>query len=147
MCSLAACAVGFDVMTKSPNHQITKSPDGFAFRRQHRLRRRGDFDAVFDARCRKHAGPVTVLLRPNGLAHSRLGIITPRRIGNAVKRHRLQRLLREAFRLDRHDYPAAYDIVVLVRPHEPQHRDDYRRLLADAVRRGDRVWQRRAKGG
>lgn len=118
-------------------------PRHHTLRRRHRLHGKRAFDAVFNARCRKHAGPLTVLQRPNDLPRSRLGLIVPRRVGNAVTRHRLQRLLREAFRLDRHGYPASYDIVVLVRPHAPRQGDDYRRLLAEAIEQGHRVWRRR----
>ena len=120
-------------------------PRQYVLRRRHRLRGRRAFDAVFDAKCRKNVGPLAVQLKPNGLGHCRLGVIVPRRVGNAVRRHHLMRLIREAFRLDRGDYPDCYDIVVVVRPHTPTNRDEYRRLLADAVRRGHRVWQRRHK--
>ena len=120
-------------------------PRRHTLRQRHRLRGKRLFDAVFAARCRKHAGPLTVLQRPNGLEYCRLGLIVPRRVGNAVIRHRIQRLLREAFRLDRHGYPHSYDIVVLVRPHTPRGFDDYRRLLAEAIEQGHSVWQRRGK--
>ena len=36
-----------------------------------------------------------------------------------MKRNRLKRLLREAFRLSQHDWPGAYDVVISVKPHEP----------------------------
>lgn len=125
-----------------------RSPDDprqHTLRRRHRLRGRRPFDAVFDARCRKHAGPLTVLARPNDLPHSRLGLIVPRRVGKAVTRHRLKRLLREAFRLDRHAHPASYDIVVIARPHELRGRDAYRRLLAEAIHQCHRLWERRGR--
>ncbi len=83
------------------------------------------------------------MLRPNDLPYCRLGVIVPRRVGNAVSRHHLKRMLREAFRLDRHDYPASYDMVIVVRPHEPLHFEKYHQLLQDAVARGHRVWERR----
>lgn len=118
-------------------------PRHHTLRHRHRLHGQRAFDAVFDARCRKHAGPLSVVMRPTDLPHSRLGLVVPRRVGTAVKRHRLKRLLREAFRLDRQDHPASYDIVVIVRPHDPRPLEDYRRLLADAVQQGHRVWQRR----
>lgn len=107
-----------------------------------RLHGRRQFDAVFAARCRKPAGPLTILTRPNGLAFSRLGLAVPRRVGTAVRRNRIKRLLREAFRLRQRELPAGYDVVVLVRPHEPIALQEYQKLLESGLRAADRQWQR-----
>ena len=48
--------------------------------------------------------------------HSRLGISVPRKVGNAVRRNRIKRLVRETFRLHRDLFPGASDIVFTVRP-------------------------------
>lgn len=53
-------------------------------------------------------------------------------------RNRVKRLLREAFRLDRHGYQllasgGGTDLIVQVKPHEPAELDQYRNWLADAV--------------
>ncbi len=47
-----------------------------------------------------------VLPRPAGLA-SRLGVVTSKKIGNAVVRSRARRLLRESFRLHQRDLARA----------------------------------------
>jgi ribonuclease P protein component len=49
-------------------------------------------------------------------AHSRLGVITSGRIGNAVVRNRARRLLRESFRLHQHDLKVPVDLVLVARP-------------------------------
>ncbi|MEM9296310.1 MAG: ribonuclease P protein component, partial [Planctomycetota bacterium] len=98
-----------------------------------RLHGKAQFDAVYDRRVRKRVGPIAVAARLNGLPHDRLGLSVGRRVGNAVRRHRLKRLLREAFRLDQHARPGGLDLVVVVYPHEPKPLDDYRRMLADAA--------------
>ncbi len=54
--------------------------------------------------------------RLDPLATSRLGVITPGRIGRAVDRNRARRLVREAFRLHRHTFSPAVDLVVIARP-------------------------------
>lgn len=48
-----------------------------------------------------------------GLAFSRLGVVTSKQVGNAVRRNRARRLLREAFRLNR-DRLLANAMIVLV---------------------------------
>jgi len=51
-----------------------------------------------------------VLPQANG---SRVGVITSRRLGNAVKRARARRLLREVFRLHQHDLARPVELVLV----------------------------------
>jgi ribonuclease P protein component len=125
--------------------EMNQPAPSYRFPRSHRLAGRRAFAAVFGAKMRKHAGPLTVFARPNDLPHARLGLSVGRRVGNAVRRNRVKRLLREAFRLSRHDWPGGYDIVVAVRPHEPMAVTDYQRLIAKAVDDAHRQWQRRGE--
>ena len=46
----------------------------------------------------------------NGLPDTRLGLAVGRRHGDAVHRNRIKRVLREAFRLCRHQLPAGLDL-------------------------------------
>ena len=46
---------------------------------------------------------------------SRLGVVTSKKIGNAVVRSRARRLLREVFRLHQHDFKRAADMVLIAR--------------------------------
>jgi ribonuclease P protein component len=114
-----------------------------AFPKSHHLRSPREFDAVYAAKTREARGPVTVYAKPNGLAHPRLGLSVSRKVGNAVRRNRIRRLLREAMRLMQHDFPAGYDLVIVVRPHEPLMLADYQRLLAGAVLKLHNVWRKR----
>jgi ribonuclease P protein component len=54
------------------------------------------------------------LARPAG--QSRVGVITTRKLGPAVIRSRVRRLLRESFRLHQHDLARQVDLVLVARP-------------------------------
>jgi len=103
-----------------------------------RLTRPAEFNRVRAEGLAKWAGPLRVAAAPNGLPHSRLGLAISRRVGPAVRRNRVKRMIREAFRLDRHDLPAGYDIAVSAKSHAPAALDDYRRWLAAALHKIDR---------
>jgi ribonuclease P protein component len=109
------------------------------------LRRPGEFAAVYDARVRESRGPLMVYAKPNDLGHPRLGMSVSRKVGNAVRRNRIRRLLREAFRHMQHDFPRGYDLVVVVRAHKPLMLADYQRLLSGVVVKLHNAWQRRER--
>jgi len=108
-----------------------------------KLHGRRAFGAVYQAAVRKQEGPLLMYAKPNDGICSRLGLSVSRRVGNAVTRNRIKRLLREAFRLQQHDLPVGYDCVVVVRPHKPQQLDAYQRHLAEAMRKLDERWRKR----
>ena len=119
----------------------------YRFPASHRLNGRRAFAAVYAARVRKSLGPVTVYGRANDLEHRRLGLSVPAKVGSAARRNRIKRLIREAFRLDQHEGPRGYDIVVVVHRHDPLPLADYQRMLGTAIRSIHATAERRrAKG-
>ena len=111
-----------------------------------RLTRARQFDAVFAARVRVMAGPLSVWGAPNDAGHPRLGLAISRRVGNAVVRNRIRRRLREAFRLRQHELLSAqrgYDLVIGARRHEPMSLSQYDQALQQAARALERAWAKK----
>lgn len=94
-----------------------------------RVRLDRDFKRAYDLRLRRDLGFASMLGAPNGLGHPRLGISISRRVGTAVKRNRIKRLIREAFRLSQHALPAGVDLILQVRPHETRTREAYQQAM------------------
>jgi len=103
------------------------------------------FSRVFDAKVRESRGPLMAYARPNDLGHARFGITISRKVGTAARRNRIKRLLRESFRLLQHDLPRGYDLVIVVRPHEPLLLADYQRLVSAIFVKLHRRWDERGQ--
>lgn len=84
-----------------------------------RLLKRSQFLALKQGAGRKHTEHFLFLWRPNGLAHSRLGLTVTRRVAGAVGRNRVRRLLRETFRLSRAEIVPGLDLVVVAKNGSP----------------------------
>ena len=68
------------------------------FSKARRVRRRGEFKRVFDLSLRTKGQYLTLLVAPNTTGTPRLGIVASRKLGDAVRRNRAKRLIREMFR-------------------------------------------------
>jgi ribonuclease P protein component len=80
--------------------------------RETRLVRRAEYDAVYREGRRRSSREFTLFVRPNGLDISRFGWSIKKALGNAVRRNRIRRRLREIFRLHRGEIATGWDIVV-----------------------------------
>ena len=88
----------------------------FRFTKPERLLQRSDFlKAGREARQRVETKNFLVLLRPNGLSHTRLGVTVTKKIGKAVTRNRIKRHVREFYRHNKSLLPPGYDMVVIAR--------------------------------
>jgi ribonuclease P protein component len=83
------------------------------FTRGERVRRRVEYQRIYDRGVKVHGRSFTLFRLPNGLAVGRLGIAATRKLGGAVVRNRAKRLIREVFR--RNKLAPGFDIVIVPR--------------------------------
>ena len=76
-----------------------------------RIRRRADFQHVYEQGARVHGRYSTLFILPNRLDVGRLGIAATKKLGGAVIRNRAKRLIREVFRHNK--IAPGYDVVVI----------------------------------
>ena len=105
---------------------------GARFRPQDRIRKRSEYQVVYDRGRRIPSGSFVLFVMRNEFGRPRLGITVTRRIGGAVQRNRAKRLLREIFRRHKSEI-ADVDIVVNGRADLP--RAEYARLEAEILAR------------
>jgi len=106
-----------------------------SFRKQQRLRRGADFARVYALRCAARSRHLTVFAAPNPDGQLRVGFSVSRKHGNAVLRNRIKRLMREAFRLSRHELPGGLDLVLVPVEARDATLTEFREALVRAVQK------------
>ena len=91
-------------------------PDDQRFPRSCRLTSRRQFVAICAEGARANCSAFTLFGHPNSGSTSRLGVTVTRKFGDAVRRNRAKRVLREIFRRTRARLEPACDMVVNVHP-------------------------------
>lgn len=132
-------------MSDSPARRMT-------MRKAQRLTEDRQYAEVYDTRVRKVRGAFSMSSRPNSTGSHRLGLAVPRKVGSAPRRNRIKRLIREAFRMTRHELAGApevgYDMVVGVRAHDLGKDDPglerVRATLIELAESTHREWMKRA---
>ncbi len=85
------------------------------FRRVDRLKKRYEFRQAQRSGRRIHTSHFLILVQPNALQNRRLGITVTKKVGTAVQRNRIKRVVREVFRRNRELFPPAHDLVFIAK--------------------------------
>jgi len=82
-------------------------------RREERLRRKRDFATIAKEGTRRHTKNFLIIARKNEQGFSRVGAVASKKLGEAVERNRVKRLMREFFRRNKHRLPSSTDYVIV----------------------------------
>ncbi|MBW2599956.1 MAG: ribonuclease P protein component [Deltaproteobacteria bacterium] len=86
-----------------------------SFGKKERVLKRKSYLNIYRGGVRVHSSNFTVILSPNPSGKKRLGVAVSKKVGNAVKRNRIKRLLREFFRLSKDRLPDSKDMVIIAK--------------------------------
>jgi ribonuclease P protein component len=86
-----------------------------SFGKHVRIRKRNDYSTVYQQGVRSNSEHLTVIARKNQAGINRLGLTVSKKVGNAVQRNRIKRLLREFFRLNKARFSIPQDIVIIAK--------------------------------
>jgi ribonuclease P protein component len=99
------------------------------------LRSSKDFERVYALKCKAADGVLLMFLARNDQQLHRIGLSVSKKHGGAVVRNRLKRWLREAFRLERHQVPVGFDLIVIPLAAEKASLAAYRQSLVGLFKR------------
>jgi ribonuclease P protein component len=100
---------------------------GHGLSRDQRLTQSSSFLQTYEAGLCRRGRLMTLWIRKQPDAALKLGVVASRRVGGAVQRNRAKRLLREAWRLNRHHFAGGVDVILSARS------DIVKVALADVV--------------
>lgn len=104
--------------------------------RAERLSRKRDFERVFREGRRLDLPYLRIVYAENGRPWRRIGFAVSRKVGRAVVRNRIKRILRETFRRHKEIFPPGCDFVFIPRRAVLElSPDELARKLAEAFRR------------
>jgi ribonuclease P protein component len=92
------------------------------FSKHERIRKRKDYLTIYQQGTRGYSEHFITITKKNPLGVQRLGITVSKKVGNAVKRNRIKRLLREFFRLNKSRLSNSQDILIMAKKGIPAFR-------------------------
>jgi ribonuclease P protein component len=82
-------------------------------RSEERLRRKKDFQIIAKVGIRRYTKNFVIIMRRNDLEFSRVGAVAGKKMGKAVERNRVKRLIREFFRKNKDKLPLSADYIIV----------------------------------
>lgn len=79
------------------------------------LKKNADFQRVYREKKSAANRLLVMYVMKNDRNRNRIGISVSKKVGNSIVRHRLTRLIREAYRLNESSFLCGYDIVIVAR--------------------------------
>ena len=110
----------------------------FPFPKSAHLRRPAEFKRLYDGQVRAGDGHLLIFAQRNELGTTRIGLSVSKKHGNAIKRNRLKRLMREAFRLTCPKLTTGLDLILIPRHRSGATLADYCDSISQIVRRVER---------
>lgn len=107
----------------------------YGFPKSCHLRTGREFARVYDQKQKAGDEHLLVFAALNDLEQTRIGLSVSRKQGNAVRRSRIKRLLREAFRLSRPDLRGGLDLILIPRIGSEPGLDEFRRSLVKLTKK------------
>ncbi len=109
------------------------------------VRSKLDFAAIYERGLRISDACMSLISLANDESRTRLGLAVSKRCGNSVRRNRLKRRLREAFRLSQAELPTGLDLVIQPRADTPIQLAALRQSLISLTKRAAKKWAAQAR--
>jgi ribonuclease P protein component len=109
------------------------------FGKHEKIRRKREYVTIYERGVRRYSKHFTIIRCRNKEGIRRLGITVSKKVGIAVQRNRIKRLLREFFRLNKSRFSSSQDIVIIAKKdaHSLTYQDVCRELESLLVKKAD----------
>jgi len=87
----------------------------YSYRKLERINKRSRFIAIYQQGVWSSSKNFTAIKCGNTLGVKRLGLTVTKKVGNAVKRNRIKRLIREFFRRNKSLFQAEQDVIIMAK--------------------------------
>ena len=100
---------------------ISDGAGRFGLSRKERITNAREFEYAYKNGAIKKTGCLIIRTLANNLGYSRLGIAVSKKLfPSSVVRNRIKRMIREAFRLNKHQLPKGLDLIIGIRSNGPK---------------------------